>query len=460
MAFTDMRQFLNYLGESRNLVRVEKEVDTRYEIAAYIRKTSDQDGPAILFERVKGSDMKVAGGLFATLRNHALAMECGIDDMTTKLNEGVHNPVPPVLVEEGPCREVILKGKEVDLGKLPIPHYSEKDSAPYITMGVTISKDPDTGARNMGLYRNELKGKTRLGISAQTVVRHLAKAEKKGNGLPIAIAIGVDPALLIAAGYKAPYGVDEVGIAGGLRGAPVELVKAVTSDLEVPATAEMVIEGVVLPNVREMEGPFGEFPGYYNPAILKPVIEVTAITHRRNPIFLAGLTGMPTTENHVMKQVCLEAMFTWDLKQKFPGVQAVCVPAAGAQALLAVVAMRPTSKFEARNVIAYLLGNRPGVKCVITVEDDIDIRNIEKVMWAVMTRFQPAEDVIILPNLIENALDPSGPRGGGRTGADGSGPELTSSGMGIDATRPYGKPFPELVTVPGTENVPDFVKTS
>jgi 2,5-furandicarboxylate decarboxylase 1 len=411
---------------------------------------------------VKGHDMQVAGGLFATLRGAALALQCGVDEINKKIIDGVQNPLAPRMVESGPCQEVVYEGDDVDLFKLPIPHYSEKDSAPYITMGVTFSKDPETGSRNMGLYRNELKGKNRLGISAQTVRVHLAKAEKKGKGVPVAIALGVDPTLLIAAGYKAPYGVDEVALAGGLRGAPVEMVKAKTSDLEVPATAEIVIEGMTLPNVREMEGPFGEYPGYYNPAIQKPVIQVTAITHRRNPIFFAGLTGMPTTENHILKQICLEPMLLWDLRQKFPGVKDVHFPAAGAQALLAVVSMRPTSKFEARNIISYMLGNRPAVKFVITVEDDVDIRNIEQVMWAVTTRSQPAEDVIILPNLTEIALDPSGPRGGASASgtADGLAPELNSSGMGIDATRPFGRPFPELVKVPGVEKVPDFIKPS
>jgi len=456
MAFKDLRQFLNYLGESGNLIRVEKEVDPRYEIAAYIRKTSDQQGPALLFERVKSSDMQVAGGIFANLRLAALSLECKTDDLTTRIIQGVQSPIPPRLVESGPCKEIKYQGEEVDLGKLPIPLYSEKDSAPYITLGVAISKDPETGARNMGLYRHELKGKNRLGVSSQQLARQLAKAEAEGKGLPVAIALGVDPALIIAATWKAPYGVDEITIAGGLRGAPVELVKAETSDLEIPATAEIVIEGVLLPNIREMEGPFGEYPGYYNPAILKPVIEVTAITHRRNPIYLAGLTGMPTTDNHILKQVALEALYMWELKQKFPGVRAIHLPAAGAQALLAVVAMRPTSKFEARNVISYLLGNRPGVKCVITVDDDINIRDIEKVIWAVMTRSQPAEDVIVLTNLIEIALDPSGPRGM----IEGSGPDVNASGLGIDGTRPYGRPFPEVVSIPGIKDIPDFVKPS
>jgi len=172
--------------------------------------------------------MRVAGGLFATLRGAAHALQCGVDEINQKIFQGIQNPIAPCMVDSGPCQEIVYEGDDVDLYKLPIPLYSEKDSAPYITMGVTISKDPETGARNMGLYRNELKGKNRLGISAQTVRVHLAKAERKGKGVPVAIALGVDPALLIAAGYKAPYGVDELDMAGGLRGAPVELVKAKT----------------------------------------------------------------------------------------------------------------------------------------------------------------------------------------------------------------------------------------
>ena len=152
MAFTDMRQFLKYLGEMGHLVRVEKEVDPRYEIAAYIRKTSDQQGPALLFERVKGSDMQVAAALFATLRGAALSLQCKTEELNNRLIKGAENPISAVMVEDRPCQEVVYRRDEVDLYKLPIPLYSEKDSAPYITLGVTISKDPDTGARNMGLY--------------------------------------------------------------------------------------------------------------------------------------------------------------------------------------------------------------------------------------------------------------------------------------------------------------------
>jgi 4-hydroxy-3-polyprenylbenzoate decarboxylase/2,5-furandicarboxylate decarboxylase 1 len=456
MPFEDLRDFLNYLGEKGCLLRVQKEVDSRFEIAAYIRKTSDHRGPALLFEHVKGFPTRVAGGLFATLRGPAFALQCDVDDLNDRIIEGARSPISPLLVRDGPCKEVIYKGKDVDLNTLPVPVYSEKDSGPYITMGVTISKDPETGARNMGIYRNELKGKNRLGISAQELYRHLAKAEAKGSGLPVAIALGVDPALIIGACWKAPYGIDEISIASGFRGAPVQMVKAETSNLEVPATAEIVIEGIVLPNVRETEGPFGEYAGYYNPPKPKPVIEVTAITHRCDPIFLAGLTGMPTTENHILKQVCLEASYGWELKQKFAGFRALHLPPAGSHGLLAIISMRPMSKSEARHVITYMLGNRPSLKCVIVVDDDVDIHNIEQVMWTVMTRFQPARDVMVVSDLIPAALDPSGPRGVASDDVEGS--DVDASAIGIDATRPYGKPFPEVVRIPGVERVPDLVK--
>jgi 2,5-furandicarboxylate decarboxylase 1 len=238
----------------------------------------------------------------------------------------------------------------------------------------------------------------------------------------------------------APYGTDEMDLAGALRGEPVEVVKAETVDLEVPATAEIIIEGTVLPNVREQEGPFGEVSGYYTPANPKPIIEVSAITHRKNPIYQAALTGMPTTENHILKQLPLEATFYWMLKKEFPGVTAVHFPAAGTVGMIAVIAIKQHYESEARNVIATMLGSRRN-KIIIVVDEDIDIFDMEKVFWAIATRSQADEDVIIFPRLVATAMDPSVRKL--RVGA----------GLGIDATRPFGQPFPEMVKVPGAEAV-------
>jgi UbiD family decarboxylase len=244
----------------------------------------------------------------------------------------------------------------------------------------------------------------------------------------------------LATQWQAPYGTDEMDLAGALRSEPVEVVKAETVDLEVPATAEIVIEGTVLPNVREEEGPFGEVTGYVTPAHPRPVIEVSAITHRTNPIYQAALTGMPTTENHVLKQIPMEATYYWELKRQHPGVTAVHFPAAGGVGFIVVVAMKQIREFEARNVIATMFGSRRN-KIIIVVDDDVDLYDMEKVMWAVATRCRPEDDVIVFPRLVGSQLDPSAKRIG------------WGSGLGIDATRPVGEPFPQVVEIPGVENV-------
>ncbi|HWO40910.1 MAG TPA: UbiD family decarboxylase [Candidatus Eisenbacteria bacterium] len=440
MPFRDLREFLSLLEKKGELLKTRKPVDVRYEISSYIRKTSDEQGPALLFENVKNFDIPVLGGLFATRARAFLALETTPETYVNKFQSALDRLVPPRLVKEAPCKEVVHIGKDVDLGKLPIPIFSERDPAPFITLGLSISRSVKSGQRNTSIYRLQLKGRNRLGIMAQHLVRQLVEAESEGKGLPVAIAIGTDPVIPLATQWMAPYGTDEMDLAGALRGEPVEVVKAETVDLEVPATAEIVIEGTVLPNIREQEGPFGEVSGYYTPANPKPIIEVSAITHRKNPIFQAALTGMPTTENHILKQLPLEATFYWMLKKEFPGVTAVHFPAAGTVGMIAVIAMKQHYECEARNVIATMLGSRRN-KIIIVVDDDIDIFDMEKVLWAVATRSQADEDVVIFPRLVATAMDPSVRKL--RMGA----------GLGIDATRPFGQTFPEMVKVPGVENV-------
>ncbi|OGP27496.1 MAG: hypothetical protein A2038_01415 [Deltaproteobacteria bacterium GWA2_57_13] len=444
MRFTELREFLKFLEHKQELVHIERKVDPLYEVAAYIRKTSDRQGPALLFDNVTGSEMRVVGGLFAT--KHRLLLALGASDHRSaveKLVESMADPIAPTVVPNGVCREVCYTGSDVDLTRLPVLTSSAKDAGPFITMGLAISKDPETGRRNLGLYRLQVKSRNRLGIMAQQLSIQLSRAEARGEGLPVAIALGTSPELLIGSQWKAPYGVDELGLAGRLFGRPVELTKATTVDLEVPAHAEIIIEGIVLPNQRESEGPFGEFSGYYQPPSSKPVIEVTAITHRKNPIYLAGLTGMPTTENHVLKQIPLEATFLNALRKQFCGVQSVHFPYCGGAGYLLVVSMKKTREYEPRNVIATALG-MAGPKYVIVVDEDIDIYDLEKVLWAVCTRSQPDRDALILSQINGAPLDPSA-----------RAPHCTGA-MGIDATVPKDGPFPEMVTIPGLENVPDF----
>jgi len=440
MPFNDLREFITFLESAGELMRTQKPVDVKYEISAYIRKTSDVQGPALLFDNVKGFDMPVLGGVFSTRKRAFLALETSNKDYVNKFQHALDHLVAPKLVAHAPCKEVVYKGKDVDLNKLPVPIFSEKDPAPFITLGLCISRDLKTSGKNTSIYRLQLKGRNRLGIMAQHLVRQLMEAESIGKGLPIAIAIGTDPVLPLATQWMAPYGTDELALAGSLRGAPVEVVPAETVDLEVPATAEIIIEGMVLPNVREEEGPFGEVSGYYTPSNPKPVIEVTAITHRRNPIYQAALTGMPTTENHILKQLPLEATYYWQLKKEFPGVTAVHFPAAGTVGMTCVIAMKQAYECEARNLIAAMIGTRRN-KITVVVDDDVDITDMEKVWWAIATRTQADEDVIVFPRVVATAMDPSVRK------------LRVGSSLGIDATVPFGQRFPEIVKVPGADKV-------
>ena len=444
MAYRDMREFCNHLEKAGELKRVKRQVEVKYEIAAGTRRMSDSDGPALLFEHVRGYDMPVVGGLCLNRKKALLAL--GVDDnkaAVEKFLHGLHHPIPTQLVDYGPCKEVIKLGDDVDLHQLPIPTYSERDSGPYITMGVQISKDPETRTKNAAIYRMELKGKTRLGIMShafQHLATQFAKAEAKGEALEVAVAIGLDPVTLYASQAKVAYGVDELSIAGGINGSPVEVVKCETVDLEVPSTAEIIIEGRVLPNVREKEGPFGEFTGYYGQQEMNPIVEITAITHRKDAIYQAGLTGIPTTENHVLKIFGYECHMYETLKKMFPEVQTVCYPTSGGVQYVLIVSLQQRYKGEARHLILAALGDASRPKYVVVVDDDIDIYDPEQVNWAIATRCQPAEDVIIIPNVAGGPLDPSAPE------------KEVISVMGIDATRPFGAPFPAVVRVPGTDS--------
>lgn len=439
MPFNDLREFVGFLESRGELIRTQKPVDVKYEISAYIRKTSDVQGPALLFDNVKDFAMPVLGGVFATRKRAFLALETSNEDYVNKFQNALDHLVAPKRVADAPCKEIVIRGQDIDLSKLPVPIFSEKDPAPFITLGLCISRDPK-GGKNTSIYRLQLKGRNRLGIMAQHLVRQLMEAESIGKGLPIAIAIGTDPVLPLATQWMAPYGTDELALAGALRGAPVEVVKAETVDLEVPATAEIIIEGMVLPNVREEEGPFGEVSGYYTPSNPKPVIEVTAITHRKNPIYQAALTGMPTTENHILKQLPLEATYYWQLKKEFPGVTAVHFPAAGTVGMTCVIAMKQAYECEARNLIAAMIGTRRN-KITVVVDDDVDITDMEKVWWAITTRTQADEDVIVFPRVVATAMDPSVRK------------LRVGSSLGIDATVPFGQCFPEIVKVPGADKV-------
>jgi len=411
MAITDLRQFTQLLESDGDLLRIEDEVDPRFEIARFIRHTSDMEGPALLFENVKGHSMPVAGGLYSSRRLMLKALGTTEETAVGDYLKAMQNLSAPRLVESGPCKEVIKLGEQASLADLPIPTFCEQDSGPFITAGVAISKDAEEGGKNASIYRFELQGERQLGVLSPVphhLGLHYQKAESLGRPLEVAIALGVSPGVLICTQWEAAYGVDELTLAGALQGATLDVVKCETVDLEVPASAEIIIEGKMHPGKRRMEGPFGEYTGYYTAAYPKPYLEVTAITHRRDAIFHAALTGLPTTDNHVLKMIPMEASCYAFLKQRFPGVKKVHFHGAGGVGLLGIVAMQQNTRYEARNMLATMLSAQ-GTKVVIAVDDDVDVFDLNKVMWAVCTRSQADKDLIVLPRTAAFQLDPSAP---------------------------------------------------
>jgi len=437
--FEDLRAFLDHLESQKQLLRVREPVEVKYEIAAGMRKTSDIQGPALLFENVKGyPGWRVLGGLFATRKLVALGLGVPQERMLERYMTLEDKHIPPEIVSSAPCKAIKWTGDEIDLARLPIVTHASKDCGPYITIGVQVGKNPDTGVRNVSIHRMLVLGKDRLSLWAPAdhhLGRMILMAEEKKKGLEVATAIGVDPAIVVASQAKVPFGIDEFYVAGGLRGAPVKLVKCETIDVEVPAFSEVVIEGVTLPGERVADGPYGEYPGCYSEAKQAPVLQVTAITMRQDPIYQTALTGMPVTENHTLIEYGNAAVVYREVKKIVPEVRGVNMTPGGTFRHHVVVSIKKRAENEGRNVILALLSLGIGLKQVIVVDDDID-------PWAMATRFQADRDAIIVPRIACSTLDPSCPEA------------RVTAGLGIDATAPMKDRWRfEKVEIPGVDKV-------
>jgi 2,5-furandicarboxylate decarboxylase 1 len=456
--FNDFRSYLDFLETKGKLCRVKKEINIRHEIAAGIRKVSDTDGPALLFENIKGfPNWRVAGGVYATQKLIALALGLPMDvdeeKITQRYLEFSDKRVKPKLVSSGPVKEVIIKGDDVDLSKVPIPTYSELDCAPYLTAGVEVAKHPDTGKQNASIHRRIPLSKNTTSLQApppQQLGMMIQAAEEKGQGLGVATVLGAPPELTIASQLNAPMGVDETEIAGAIRGKPIEVVKCETIDVEVPASAEVVIEGVTVPGEKADDGPFGEVVGtygvtWYGPRNLSKwafVVKVTAITMRRDPIFQALLTGMPLTENSCVKKWALAASVYRASAPVVPNVEdikAVNVTKGGGATHHVVVAIHKRAEGTARDIIYTLLTHRLMLWRVIVVDEDVDVYDPVQVEWAVMSRAQIAKDLHIMP-----------PQGGAEPDP------FNTNRWGIDATAPLVNKKYDWVRVPGVDKV-DYV---
>ena len=311
MAYKDVKAFINKLEEAGELIRIKEELDPKYEISAIFKHLGSKEGPAAVIEKVKGYNIPVAGNLFASRKKLAIALETEENLLSNEIEKRMKKPIPPKVVKEAPVRDVIIKDNIDILKVMPVLTYHQRDVSPYLTQAVTFVKDPETGAVNMGVKRTQVKSSNKLGTypsPGTTADKIFKKADRMNKPLEVAIAVGVDPAIVIAGITITPPGVEKIGIAGSLRGEGVEVVKAETVDLEVPANAMFVLEGVAYPNVRELDGPFGESSGYYISG-MNPVIEIKAVTHQRNPILTFFKPYTPAEDTILVVNFLYEAQF-------------------------------------------------------------------------------------------------------------------------------------------------------
>jgi 2,5-furandicarboxylate decarboxylase 1 len=440
MAFDDLRQFLATLEHKGLLQHVSKPVSAQHEIGAIGRRLCDSKGRAIVLTNVVGFEYPVVMNIFGTdLSRIALALGCAPHDLTGTWLQRATEFLKPTLVQWGPCHENVGVGDNAQMtGIVPQIVWNGSDGGPYITFGLLFCKDPETMLGNMSIYRLMIAGERRLTVNLgppRDAATAFLKAERCARSLDVAIVIGADPVLYLASQAPLAYGSYELELAGALRQAPVEVVKCKTVDLEVPATSEIVLEGRLLPNVRDTEGPFGDFTGHVSPAGLRPVIEITAVTYRNDPLYLCTYAGSPPTEEHLMHSLTNSAERLRQLRESVaPMVKDVFFPLGGCSEFHVRVALRQEYPGQSKNVILDLLKN-PAIKSCVVVDEDIDIRDSDQVEWAVATRVRPDRDIVIVSDMAGHPLDHSQPR------------PATSSKYGIDATVPFAVEFPPRVQV-------------
>lgn len=432
MAYADLRQFLARLESAGHLTHVPVEVDLAYELGAVVRHAADLNAPAPYFDHVAGHSIPVAANLLGTRERIALAAETSVDRLTRDWPGRTAIPVPPVRVNEGACQERVILGDDIDLRALPIPIFNAADGGPFVTAGCHFSVDPKTGSRNVAIYRNQVHGPRLLGIQAgpyRHLIQQALQAERAGERFPVAIVLGADPSVYLTAAADLPAGEDELGVAGALRGAPVPVVRCRTIPIDVPASAEIVLECELLPGQLQREGPFGEFSGYYGTVVDRPVLEVKAITHRSNPIYHAGYTGKPPCEDVQITAVMKEANILADVT--LPGLLGIHLTTGGCGHFNAVASIAKRFEGYGKMMALAILGTWAGrtIKTITIVDEDVDPFNATDVEWALATRVQPHRDVELLRDLTGIVLDPSLPLVERQTGT------ARTSKMIIDATR-------------------------
>jgi len=457
MPYADLREFLKKLESCGKLHRIAKPVDKDWEIAAVAKvafeSIPEPRRPALMFEQVKGFDMPLVLGVLGGSRAiYCLALECELKDLHKKWGDAQRQPIAPVRVSKGPAQEKVFRGSDVNLLKLPIPTWTVgQDPAPYVTSGYVITNDPDTGIRNVGVYRIQLKGANKLGLFINYLQggrEHVEKNIKRGRPTPVAIVIGAEPVIGLVSVTRLPQDLDEFAVAGALRGAPVELVRCVTSELEAPAAAEIVIEGMIAAELEE-EGPFGEYTGYMGPKSMSYKVDIQCVTHREKPIFQEFSSQMPPSESSCIRSIGRESALQKHLIEGLGlPVRDVHLFEAGGAAAYLVISIKKSHPAQPRTAMfgAWSFAPQFG-KLTVVVDDDIDIRDPNLVNWALSFRMQPEKDAFIMSGTAAVQLDPSQAR---EDVLQQDPTRRVSSKIGIDATRKHAYP---AVAVPPQEHL-------
>ncbi|HHU85503.1 MAG: menaquinone biosynthesis decarboxylase [Pelotomaculaceae bacterium] len=447
MAYPDLRAFIAELENRKLLKKITVEVDAELEITEISDRVVKAGGPALYFANVKGYKMPVVTNLFGTMERMKLAL--GVEDLDRIGNELISILQPselpttfldklktiprlaklssylPKVVRNGPCKEVVHLDNP-SLAGLPVLKCWPGDGGPFITLPLVFTRDPETGRRNVGMYRMQVYNETTTGMHwhiHKDGAAHCARLRGSTEKMPVAVALGADPALIFAATAPLPPGIDEVLFAGFLRREQVELVKCETVDLEVPARAEVILEGYVDPDETRLEGPFGDHTGYYSLADQYPVFHLTCVTHRKEPIYPATIVGRPPMEDAFIGKAT-ERIFLPLMRLTLPEIVDVNMPPEGVFHNCVIVSIKKRYPGHARKVMCALwgLGLMMLAKLIIVVDEDVNVQDVSEVMWRVFNNIDAGRDVMIVEGPLD-ALDHASPL-----------PHFGSK-MGIDATR-------------------------
>jgi 4-hydroxy-3-polyprenylbenzoate decarboxylase len=462
MAYTDLREFVTALDRAGELKRIPFEVDPHLEITEFADRSVKRGGPALFFESPKGSRVPVLINAFASMRRMEIALQVkSVDEVAARITEFLEMRVPqglmgklkmlpklaevgsffPRIVESGPCKEVIDR-ESFSLRDLPVLHCWPLDGGPFITLPMVFSKNPMTGKRNCGMYRMQVYDERTTGMHWQThkqgAEHHRRLIEQGRKRMDVAVAIGCDPATMYSAILPLPPDLDEMMMSGFLRGKPVEMVKCETSEVEVPAHAEIVLEGYLELGESRTEGPFGDHTGFYSLEDEYPVFHVTCMTRRRNPIYPTTIVGPPPMEDFYMGKA-IERIFLPLMRMQLPEVRDIAMPAEGVFHNLILVSIRKAYPGHARKVMHAIwgLGQAMFSKCIVVVDESVNVQDVRETAWKALNNIDPQRDIEFVLGPVDS-LDHASRL-----------PNFGSK-MGVDATRKWAaegftRPWPKVI---------------